>query len=162
VARLHHGATHVVFAWKIGSGDSARARCSDAGEPPGTAGPPILRAIESAGVTDVAVAVARDFGGTRLGKAGLARAYREAAEGALEDAGRTSRYETVAVAVACAPDRSGALRRLLDPPAIRLGEERWEEERGRIRSTVHVRRSRLEGFLGALEEARISYEAPEG
>jgi putative IMPACT (imprinted ancient) family translation regulator len=159
---MHHDATHVVFAWKIGAGDSARTRSSDAGEPAGTAGPPVLRAIESAGVTDVAVAVARDFGGTRLGKAGLARAYRDAAQGALEAAGRLARYETVEVVVACPPDRSGALRRLLDPPAIRLGEERWEQEQGRIRSTIHVRRSRLEGFLGALEESRFSYAAPEG
>ncbi|MBC8647691.1 MAG: YigZ family protein, partial [Thermoanaerobaculia bacterium] len=61
LGRKHHDATHVVFAWKIGAGDSAQIRSSDAGEPAGSAGPPILRAIESAGVTDVAVVVAREF-----------------------------------------------------------------------------------------------------
>ncbi|MFN2387810.1 MAG: YigZ family protein [Thermoanaerobaculia bacterium] len=161
VTREHHDATHVAFAWKIGAGDSPRSRCSDAGEPAGTAGPPILRAVESEGVTDVAVAVARDFGGRRLGKAGLAGAYGDVAKGALEDAGRVARYETVEVVVSCPPDRSGALRRLLDPPAIRVGEERWEETNGRLRSAIHVRRSQLDGFLAALEEAGFPYEAPE-
>ena len=162
LGREHHDATHVVFAWKIGAGDSARARSSDAGEPAGTAGPPILRAIEAAGVTDVVIVVAREFGGTRLGKAGLLRAYRDVAREALEAAGRISRYETVELVVACPPDRAGALRRLLDPPSLRLEEETWQEETGRTRSRVQVRRSELEKFLAALEEARLSYEASEG
>src|SRR5438445_6283051 len=57
--REYHDATHVAFAWKIGSGDRAKRRASDAGEPAGTAGKPIAAAIESAGVTDVVVAVIR-------------------------------------------------------------------------------------------------------
>ncbi len=47
VARLrrqYHDATHVAFAWKIGSGDSTEQRASDAGEPSGTAGKPIAAA----------------------------------------------------------------------------------------------------------------------
>jgi putative IMPACT (imprinted ancient) family translation regulator len=74
VARLrreYHDATHVAFAWKIGSGATAAQRSSDAGEPSGTAGKPIAAAIASAGISDVLVAVVRYFGGTKLGTGGL-------------------------------------------------------------------------------------------
>src|SRR5690606_4599289 len=52
----------------------------------GSAGPPILAAIERFELVDVAVVVTRYFGGTKLGIGGLARAYGEAAEAALEAA----------------------------------------------------------------------------
>ena len=61
-------------------------RWHDAGEPAGTGGPPILQAIRGAGLSDTAVVVTRYFGGTRLGKGGLARAYRGAAAQALATA----------------------------------------------------------------------------
>src|SRR5512146_2070107 len=74
-----HDATHVGFAWRIG----ASRRAADAGEPAGTAGKPILSAIEAAGLDEAAVAVVRWFGGTKLGTAGLARCYRDTARAAL-------------------------------------------------------------------------------
>src|SRR5262249_27140474 len=55
LAREHHDATHVAFAWTVGAGDSVRARSSDAGEPSGTAGKPIAAAIEASGLSDVLV-----------------------------------------------------------------------------------------------------------
>jgi uncharacterized YigZ family protein len=161
VARLrrdHHDATHLVFAWRIGAPGSEAVRASDAGEPPGTAGKPILGAIESAGLSDVLVAVAREFGGTKLGTAGLVRAYRSAAQAAIEDAGRKIQFETAEVAVSAPPEKAGLLRRLLDPPAIVLSEERWSSEAGATVSHLVVRRSRLAALLDALSAARLPYE----
>ena len=86
--RKYHDATHVCFACRIGLGDRALRRSSDAGEPAGTAGQPILLAIEGRKLTDVLVVVVRYFGGTKLGIGGLIRAYGEAAARALEAAGR--------------------------------------------------------------------------
>jgi uncharacterized YigZ family protein len=156
--RHHHDATHLVFAWRIGAPGSEAVRASDAGEPPGTAGKPILGAIESSGLSDVLVAVAREFGGTKLGTAGLVRAYRSAAQAAIEDAGRKMRYETAEVTVSCPPEKAGVLRRLLDPPAIVLSEESWKPELGATVSRLLVRRSRLAALREALSEARLSYE----
>lgn len=94
VAALHHieilrkahtKARHVCFAWKLGT-DGNQHRENDDGEPSGTAGKPILGRIESVGLTNVLVAVVRYFGGTLLGAAGLVRAYRAAAEDALQHA----------------------------------------------------------------------------
>ena len=65
------GATHNCWAWKIGS----QYRFSDDGEPGGTAGRPMLTAIEGQNCDQVAVVVIRWFGGIQLGTGGLARAY---------------------------------------------------------------------------------------
>src|SRR3546814_8544560 len=64
-------ATHSCWAWKIGN----QYRFSDDGEPGGTAGRPMLTAIEGQDFDRVAVVVIRWFGGIKLGTGGLARAY---------------------------------------------------------------------------------------
>jgi uncharacterized YigZ family protein len=81
----HWDASHHCSAWRLRSGAS---RASDAGEPSGSAGAPILAAIEGAGLTDVMVVVTRWFGGTKLGVGGLVRAYGDAAAEALAAAPR--------------------------------------------------------------------------
>jgi uncharacterized YigZ family protein len=88
LAARHHGCRHVCHAWRLGVGAGLTELRSDGGEPAGTAGEPILAAIRQAGVTDAVVAVARYFGGVKLGTGGLARAYGEAAALALTAAPR--------------------------------------------------------------------------
>lgn len=78
VREAHREATHVVPAWIIGR-DGLYMRCSDDGEPQGTSGIPTLEVLKKQGLTDVAVATVRYFGGTKLGAGGLIRAYSEAA-----------------------------------------------------------------------------------
>ena len=84
--------THCCYAYRLGSGDAALERSSDAGEPAGTAGAPILSVIKGRNLSNVAVAVVRYFGGTKLGVGGLVRAYRDAARAAL-DAGSVQERE---------------------------------------------------------------------
>lgn len=84
--RIRHrepNATHHCWAFRLADG---RERSSDAGEPGGTAGPPILRRIIGSGLHDVMVVVTRYYGGTNLGRGGLVRAYGEAAASVLNDA----------------------------------------------------------------------------
>ncbi|MDH4585449.1 YigZ family protein [Pseudomonas sp. BN415] len=72
IARLSEpGASHNCWAWKLGN----QYRFSDDGEPGGTAGRPILAAIEGQDCDQVAVLVIRYYGGIQLGTGGLARAY---------------------------------------------------------------------------------------
>ena len=82
--REDHDATHHCYAAVLGA--DRREASSDAGEPRGTAGTPILRAIHAARLTDSLVIVTRYFGGTKLGKGNLARAYRACAKEAVEAA----------------------------------------------------------------------------
>lgn len=88
MARRHHDARHHCVAWRLGHGSDLTEYRSDAGEPSGSAGEPILNALRAAGVTDAVCVVARWFGGVKLGTGGLGRAYRECAAAALDDAPR--------------------------------------------------------------------------
>lgn len=92
VRRTYHDATHHCFAYRLGP-DGGRFRSSDDGEPSGSAGAPILRKIESSGLTDVLVVVIRYYGGTKLGAGGLARAYGAAAEDVLAQTDRSTRTQ---------------------------------------------------------------------
>ncbi|MCL6265646.1 IMPACT family protein [Flagellimonas myxillae] len=83
--KQHHTANHVCYAWQLGT-QKVLYRANDDGEPNNSAGMPIYGQIQSFEVTNVLVAVARIFGGTKLGVGGLIQAYRMAAQMALENA----------------------------------------------------------------------------
>ncbi|NPV77106.1 MAG: DUF1949 domain-containing protein [Anaerolineae bacterium] len=76
-------ATHHVTAFLIGFGPSTIAHCSDAGEPAGTAGKPVLSVLRGSGLGDIVMVVTRYFGGTKLGSGGLVRAYSDSARAVL-------------------------------------------------------------------------------
>jgi len=75
-------ANHNCWAYKIGND----YRFNDDGEPSGTAGKPILSAIEYASLTNIAVLTIRWFGGIKLGTGGLCRAYGGTASKCLQQA----------------------------------------------------------------------------
>jgi uncharacterized YigZ family protein len=66
-------------------------RSSDDGEPPGTAGAPMLEVLRGREVSDVVAVVTRWFGGVLLGTGGLARAYADAVRAALDEVGTRER-----------------------------------------------------------------------
>lgn len=77
-------ATHNCWAFVAGPpGSTGRIGMSDAGEPHGTAGRPMLTVLLHGGVGDVAAVVTRYYGGVKLGTGGLARAYGGAVQAAL-------------------------------------------------------------------------------
>jgi len=75
IKKREHTANHHCFAWRIGLGDQEVWRVSDDGEPSGTAGMPIYQALVGGNITNILAVVTRYFGGTKLGKGGLIRAY---------------------------------------------------------------------------------------
>ncbi|MGA1831317.1 IMPACT family protein [Rhizobium wenxiniae] len=81
-AHAEAGANHNCWAWRI----EAAYRFSDDGEPSGTAGKPILAAIDGQSLTNVVVIVTRWFGGILLGSGGLVRAYGGTAAACLRSA----------------------------------------------------------------------------
>lgn len=80
--RKYWDARHNCYAFVIGNNNET-TRCSDDGEPSGTAGKPILEVITRAGIHNCLIIVTRYFGGTLLGTGGLVRAYTAAAKDAL-------------------------------------------------------------------------------
>jgi uncharacterized YigZ family protein len=148
VRRRHPDATHVCWARRLGP--RAAERSSDAGEPPGTAGVPILRVLQGAGLSDVLCVVARWFGGVKLGKGGLARAYAAAAKEALAALPVVERVPTAEVYLELPYESLGAVRRLLRRPRIQpLGEEYGERVRLRLAVQAPARRE-FEEALAAL------------
>lgn len=83
IRKKYYNATHNVFAYTIGLKQPIE-RCSDDGEPSGTAGMPILEVIRGLNLRNVIVVVTRYFGGTLLGTGGLVRAYNGSAKLGLE------------------------------------------------------------------------------
>ena len=90
-------ARHHCFAWRLVDG---RSRTWDDGEPGGTGGQPILTRIDGQQLRGVVVVVTRYFGGVKLGKGGLIRAYGGAAGEVLERAAITEVHETTSVDLA--------------------------------------------------------------
>ena len=82
ISKKYWDARHNCYAYVIGK-NSENTRCSDNGEPSGTAGKPILEVITGAGLTNTLVIVTRYFGGVLLGTGGLVRAYTQAAQAAI-------------------------------------------------------------------------------
>lgn len=91
-------ASHNCWAWKLGD----QYRSSDDGEPGGTAGRPILAAIEAQACDQVVVLVIRWYGGIQLGTGGLARAYGGGANKCLQNAEKVELISRVALRCACA------------------------------------------------------------
>ncbi len=76
VRERHPGATHYCWAFNAGPpGSTAQVGRSDAGEPRGTAGRPMLNALLHSGLGEVVAVCARYYGGVKLGTGGLVRAY---------------------------------------------------------------------------------------
>lgn len=84
IAAKHNTAGHLAYAFRVKTTDGTIARFSDAGEPSGTAGKPILQMLEGQQLINVAIGVIRYYGGVNLGTGGLARAYGGTAKMALE------------------------------------------------------------------------------
>jgi uncharacterized YigZ family protein len=84
-SRQFSDATHNCFAYVTGWKRETQYY-SDAGEPTGTAGKPILNALLSAGLTNVAAVVTRYYGGVKLGVRGLIDAYGDSVRTALQGA----------------------------------------------------------------------------
>ncbi len=115
-------ASHVCYAYRAGARGET-ARFSDAGEPSGTAGMPILEALRAQGVTNALVAVARYFGGTLLGTGGLARAYGGGAAEALRLAGRVEKIPAALLEISLDYARFSALEAYLRKTAAIDGAE---------------------------------------
>ncbi len=84
IKKKYWDARHNCSAYIIGK-RGEMTRCSDDGEPSGTAGRPMLEVLSGSGVTNAAVVVTRYFGGTLLGTGGLVRAYTKAVKEGLEN-----------------------------------------------------------------------------
>ena len=152
IEKKHFDATHHCWAFRLFAEE--RTRSSDAGEPSGTAGKPILSTFGD--LFDLGVVVVRWFGGVKLGTGGLSRAYREAAAAVLRDAPIAERFVYARVCVKVPFDALGTAYRFVNPPDVVLAGERFEANE----FDFDVRRSLVDTFTKTLTEKRLAFTLP--
>ncbi len=139
-------ATHNCFAYRIGMGEDI-FRFNDDGEPNGSAGKPILAAIDKFDLTDTMVIVTRYFGGTKLGVGGLVRAYGGAAEHVLAKAEKVVRYKTAIVEATFPHSHISSVMHIISKEGVRIVDTVYDED---VHATLEVRMSKKEELKAAL------------
>ena len=151
-------ATHNCWAYRIG----ALYRFSDDNEPAGTAGRPILAAIDGQALDQVMAVVTRWFGGIKLGAGGLMRAYGGSASECLRLAPRAALIDYVDCELAFGFADTGAVHAALEThAAARLGEH-FDAEGTRL--TIRVPLDHVDALRVHLRDAtrdRVRIDVPE-
>ena len=104
-------ARHNCSAFSVGT-ERVITRCSDDGEPGGTAGKPILEVISGSGIHNIVVVVTRYFGGTLLGTGGLIRAYTKSTQEGIKESMVIEKCLGVMLSLTCDYTTSGKIQYL--------------------------------------------------
>lgn len=155
VRQLFPGATHHCYAYRLGIG-GLEFRTWDDGEPAGSAGKPILFVVQKYRLSDVLVVVTRYFGGTKLGRGPLARAYAQATEKVLVSAERIPVVRYICVRVFCAYEDVDAVISVLRRYALNFDAE----YRDAVEFVARIREDAQENFaadIAAATKGRAGY-----
>lgn len=140
-------ATHNCWAYRC----DGQYRFNDDGEPGGSAGRPILQAIDGQGLDHVAVVVTRWFGGIKLGVGGLVRAYGGCAAECLRLAPRVARIAQAVLRVECDFALAPLLHaRLREFGARKLGETHTAQG---LSLDFELPQTKIEAFTHFVREA---------
>ena len=143
ISKKYYDATHNCFAYRVNTQHSSLFRISDAGEPSGTAGKPILNAIDGLRLTDVVCVVTRYFGGTKLGTGGLARAYNQCAKETLEKGEKIKCFKTTIVIIVLPYELTGTVMHLISSYNCHIEKTVYDSE---VEMTLSIRQSSVERF----------------
>ena len=138
------GCRHVCFAYRCGE----IIRFDDAGEPGGTAGRPMLAALDHHELDFSIVVVSRFFGGVKLGTGGLARAYGGTAMQAIAEAELEPIIETVVLECLVPFDSAGDVHQLAERHGAEKRGEAWDEHG--LQLEVEIARDKAEVFADKL------------
>lgn len=128
VRKKNNDARHNCWAYIVMDGDMIINKCSDDGEPSGTAGRPILSIMEGAGLVNAVCTVTRYFGGVLLGTGGLVRAYSDAASQALEAADISPIRRGTYITFVCDYPDEGGIRRLLESEGFDITDSGYTDK----------------------------------
>ncbi len=157
IRKQYWDARHNCSAFVIGRNNEL-SRCSDDGEPSGTAGRPMLEVLSGEGVHYAAAVVTRYFGGTLLGTGGLVRAYTQAVKEALKNSVTAVEREGMRFLLAMDyPDVDRVLR-LLDEEGIRPDKSDYGKDVTMELVTAVERAEALEKSLCDISAGRIMTE----
>ncbi len=144
-------ASHNCWAYVVGPpGSTDRVGMSDAGEPHGTAGRPMLNALLHSGIGDVAVVVTRYFGGTKLGTGGLVRAYTGAVQRALATMVVGERVDRTEITLIVEYSRVDAIQQLFGAFEVEIVSQAFGTD---ARYDLRLPSGRVEAFRAAVFDA---------
>jgi uncharacterized YigZ family protein len=141
ISKKYWDARHNCYAYVIGE-NGEQTKCSDNGEPSGTAGKPILEVITGAGITNVLIIVTRYFGGVLLGTGGLVRAYTQAAQAGLADSKVGELVYSRKLTITVDYSRINTIQYLLGQKGINILDSRYAAD---VQFDICVRDSDIEG-----------------
>jgi len=155
-------ATHNCWAFLVGPpGTSSQVGMSDDGEPHGTAGRPILNVLSHCSVGDIVAVVTRYYGGTKLGKGGLVRAYSSGVQLALDGLTTEEKVARTQLSVLIPYSDVKAFQRLAKLVEAEICEERYEADATFILGVPEEEVSRFKAELNDITDgAGIIEEAP--
>lgn len=151
IEKEHHSARHVCWAFRLPGAD----RCSDAGEPRGTAGQPLLDILVHHGIVRAGLVVVRYYGGVKLGTGNLSRAYRQAGENALREAKFVPLEWRILLTVTPSPERAGEVYAMVQRYHLCLEEQEFNPLPC---FTVSVLEKKLDEILSFLAAQKIPHE----
>ena len=149
-------ARHNVWAYRL-RGDVVM-RCSDDGEPQGSAGVPVLDTIRKSGVSDAVVVVTRYFGGILLGAGGLVRAYSHAAKLAIDAAGIITYEQYADYRMSCSYSDFGRYQSELPKFGARIDTTDFSD---RVAFTFSLKETEAERLLLRIREMSGGRDEPE-
>lgn len=142
-------ARHNCSAFVIGP-NAELTRCSDDGEPSGTAGRPMLEVLLSEGVRNVAVVVTRYFGGTLLGTGGLVRAYTQAVKEGLKNSKMAKMYYGMEIVMHTDYNGVGKILYLLEKQGLKVRNAEYAQA---VTLTVTVPAKKKAGLIKEVTQA---------
>ena len=148
--RTYHDASHRCYAYRLITDAATIEYSSDAGEPAGSAGLPILQQMQKAALHNILVIVVRYFGGTKLGIGGLIHAYGDATVEALAMAKIVIKKQEIRLSVSFPPEISSRVMGLIHRHPARVEDVKYEQD---ARVLVALPPSGVERFTRELTEA---------
>lgn len=155
VRQRHADASHHCWAFRLADG---RALADDDGEPRDSAGAPILRHLGGSDLVDVVCVVTRWFGGTKLGRGGLVRAYGDAAATAIDASEVVVHVATTTVTMTHAYDATGPVDGALAAAEAVITDEVYGAD---VTRTVLVRVAAADALVASLRDVtagRVTFD----
>lgn len=149
IAEVREVHPHGTNAYAYVLRDDNTMRYSDAGEPSGTAGVPILEVIKKEGLTNVCVVVTRYYGGIQLGAGGLVRAFSKSAKIAVDAAKPAMNVYCSQFLIRTDYSTYGKIEYIVNAGGYILKETAFEND---VCMTVAVEHGQEEGFLKAVTD----------
>ena len=152
-------ASHHCYAFRIGF-KTLQEFANDAGEPGGTAGLPILNRLKSYEILNAGLVVIRYFGGVKLGKPGLIRAYGSCAEGCLQKAEIQSMVEAVEIEIIYPYSESNRIEKLINDYHCKTAMSEYLEK---VTLSLHCPSGNFQSFLDEISHYKhLDIEATPG